>query len=510
MLSLAAPVFLFTLFGLALPIAVHFINRGAGPKIKVGSVRFLEEGEQLRFRGLKLEEPWLLSLRIWLLAVLALLLARPFWHGATQVEKPGWVLASRTLLQAPQQFPDARRELTELEDRGFEVRLLAPGLPSPDSAFFDYEGANKNNLWSILAEADARLETGRGLVVFSETRLESFLGIRPRLSREITWRTLPDLGANRWIEKAYPTGGDMLRVTAGNSNAGGNRFEDIRLRRPSQVGEIVQEVNITASLSKGGEPLVSLKSGDHFPQDNSLSLDLGPRAITIYYEAASRAEDVAYLDAALGAVAQRTGLPVQVEKREVSATATQTERPMLAFWLSEQQIPNELFDWAILGTLLFTDSGGATFDTTETRFQLAAASGPTSVMLYRRTPAVEQGVPVWRDGFGEPVLEREVKGKGALLRFHSRLHPQWSGLVLDPAFPEWLLDLISESCFQESSVFPVADMRVLSESQAVPAVRSETRDMDRIQRRTPLHTALWLLGLAGFLVERCWSEARAA
>ena len=50
--------------------------------------------------------------------------------------------------------------------------------------------------------------------------------------------------------------------------------------------------------------------------------------------------------------------------------------------------------------------------------------------------------PIWRDGFGDPVLSLEKQEQSNLYHFYSRFDPAWSDLVWSDDFPKMLLKLI--------------------------------------------------------------------
>src|SRR5215510_3306616 len=74
-MTLANPVYLWTLLGLAVPIAIHFLSRKEGKVIKLGSIRHVQETSTQQFKGIRLNEIFLLILRCFLIALLVLLVS---------------------------------------------------------------------------------------------------------------------------------------------------------------------------------------------------------------------------------------------------------------------------------------------------------------------------------------------------------------------------------------------------------------------------------------------------
>ena len=83
------PLMLLGLAGIALPVLVHLLTRRRYDVLQWGAMQFLELGRTTR-RWLRLEQLLLLLLRIGLIVVLVLAMARP-WSGT------GWVLLGSCL-----------------------------------------------------------------------------------------------------------------------------------------------------------------------------------------------------------------------------------------------------------------------------------------------------------------------------------------------------------------------------------------------------------------------------
>lgn len=172
-MSLAFPLGLLALLGLALPLLVHLARREEQVPTMFAALRWLQARRkpQRRFR---LEEFLLLALRLLLVALLALLLAAPFLRGATGA--PAWVLVHPAL--DPAQVP---------RDADTPAHWLAPGFPPLDEP----APATDVSVASLLRQADGELAAATALSVWLPGRVAGFDGERPRLSRAVDWRVLP-------------------------------------------------------------------------------------------------------------------------------------------------------------------------------------------------------------------------------------------------------------------------------------------------------------------------------
>ena len=86
-MTFLAPTALIFLFGIGLPILIHFLNRFNVKKVKFSSVRFLKSMENNSIRNVKFKKLILLMLRIGIISALVLMLSRPVTRGFI----PGWL-----------------------------------------------------------------------------------------------------------------------------------------------------------------------------------------------------------------------------------------------------------------------------------------------------------------------------------------------------------------------------------------------------------------------------------
>jgi hypothetical protein len=114
---------------------------------------------------------------------------------------------------------------------------------------------------------------------------------------------------------------------------------------------------------------------------------------------------------------------------------------------------------------------------------------------------------LWTDEYGGPVLSVSRAGAGLIYRLHIRLHPDWTDLVLSPAFPRVIGSLWLGSN-RESDDLAVGASQVLPSPVAKDAAAPES-----IPARPDLAFPLWLLALFAFGLERAasldWFRSRA-
>jgi hypothetical protein len=129
--------------------------------------------------------------------------------------------------------------------------------------------------------------------------------------------------------------------------------------------------------------------------------------------------------------------------------------------------------------------------------------------VYRRFTAAAPGVPLWQDGYGQPVLTAERTSAGRLYSFSGRFDPQWNDLAWSEAFPEALLALFDASHSRAArTATDLPDLRGVDARQLLP--RPAHREAARPERETGLDLREPLLGAAVLLfgLERLLSHRR--
>lgn len=188
-LGLLLPAGLFALVALSLPLLLHLTRRTEQRPTMFAALRWLRVRQRPR-RQLRLEELLLLTLRLLLLAALAVLLAQPVLYGATG--RQPWVVV------APGIDRDAAR--AALAAPGAEWRWLAPRFPALDRD----PPAGPQPVSSLLRELDATLRADVPLTVVVLSQLAGLDGERPALRRTVDWRVIETPGIAMPAAQATP------------------------------------------------------------------------------------------------------------------------------------------------------------------------------------------------------------------------------------------------------------------------------------------------------------------
>jgi hypothetical protein len=175
--ALLAPFGLAALAALVLPIVIHLIRRLALTTTDFAAMHWIHERISPR-RRLRFERPWLLAIRLLLLAFVAVLLARPVIEAASGPSR-SWVVV------APGADRSAAR--TVVSDVTAEWHWLAPGFPS-----IDVEApGDAVPLASLLREIDADLAKASALTVIVPAEVTGLDGEHLRLRHAVDWHIVP-------------------------------------------------------------------------------------------------------------------------------------------------------------------------------------------------------------------------------------------------------------------------------------------------------------------------------
>jgi Aerotolerance regulator N-terminal len=175
-LALLLPAGLAALVALALPILIHLVRHSEQRVTVFAALRWLYGPARPR-RRLRVEQLWLLLLRLLLIAALALLLAQPVWLGGWRESKP-WVVL------VPGVDPAIAR--AALPDIDASWHWLADEFPTVDKEL----NITKAPIASLLRELDAQLPANLGLTVVLPRELGGLDGERPLLGRAVDWRVV--------------------------------------------------------------------------------------------------------------------------------------------------------------------------------------------------------------------------------------------------------------------------------------------------------------------------------
>ncbi|PLK23293.1 hypothetical protein C0V72_10550 [Porphyrobacter sp. TH134] len=173
---LLAPLGLAALAALVIPLLIHLRRRTEEIPVDFAALRWLDPLPRPR-RKLRFDEWLLLALRLLLIALLALLLARPAVLG--------WDDDSARVIAAPGVDPAAARAVAGAEA---DLRWIAPGFPGIDGAPPPPPAQVSAQTASLIRQFDAELPPGAPLTILVPPVLDGVDAERLRLTRKVTWQ----------------------------------------------------------------------------------------------------------------------------------------------------------------------------------------------------------------------------------------------------------------------------------------------------------------------------------
>ncbi|MBC7369194.1 MAG: BatA domain-containing protein [Undibacterium sp.] len=392
MLNLLNPLGLVALAALLVPAAIH-LRRFPQRTVRLGSLKFLEAVARPRLNPWRWRERLRLLLRLALIALLALLLAKPEWR-----RPPGPPVRWALLGQGTTLAGAAKTEWDALMAKGYNSRPMVT-----------------EDIWSVLREADARVAAGSRFVVFAPRRLAALRGQRAALAHAtVEWIEVPGGGTERWADAVSGSAdGRDLKVSVGISDATSTRFEQVAV----PVG--TQRVTVDGAQIELPTEIADVK----------------PLRVVIY-RAEDRSDDARAVNAAVRAVAAVSGRVIAVAMNSAGASPAEAD---WAFVLGKTgPAAAELRAAIERGLNVVSDVGEAAGVERAASFRV---DGGERIALWRRGP-VTAGTVLARDSFGEPVLTRETIGRGGHFHFSSRFNSEWSDWTQSTAFPAWVRGLL--------------------------------------------------------------------
>ncbi|RYE22843.1 MAG: hypothetical protein EOP42_23935 [Sphingobacteriaceae bacterium] len=501
MLQLINPFWLWATAAIIVPIAIHLWHIKTGKTLKVGSIALLGESARQSSRSFKITNWPLLLLRCLLLLLLAFLLTGPLWQKqAKQTPAKGWILVEK--ISVKKVYQHFKPTIDSLLKRGYELHLLDTSFKAvklaevlkdtiPQQKQVDY--------WPLLKLLEQKNPQKNKVYLFTSNQLHHFSGKKPTLNLNLNWQTYtPADSVSTWIQNAFFTSNDNIRVITGKSKPAGTSFSTINLPSGGRGNSLFQ-VSFEA-----GKPFVSIKSNTQKP----VLVDTSTLKITVYQH--NFTSDANYLEAALQAVKKFSGRKIKIVS--VNNFNQIPANQDWVFWLSSQNFPQNPSKPAAARNVFLYEKGQAQKSNSWINAdQNFAGNEPALINLYQHflpdKNSITDAESIWQDGFGEPVLSLKSTQNTNFYHFYSRFDPAWNDLVWSSAFPKLMLDLIAKSYPQPD--FSMYDKRAISRDQLLPSAENKPETnfkSHETPEATDLKHQVWLVLFVVFLLERIVSS----
>ena len=492
MLSFLQPIWLWASAGIIVPVIIHLWNVKGGKTLKVGSIAFFINSAPAAAKSFRLTDLLLLLLRCLLLITLAMLLAKPFWNEQKTATEKGWLLIEKSEVKIA--YNHFKPLIDSLLKQGYAFHYFDESFEKSDLKKMlqtKEDTTNKPSLsyWALLKMANDKVSQNCPVYLFTNNRLQRFEGNRPNVSLHLKWYTYSSQDtAAQWLEKAYQTSADSIRVVEANSHLFGTNYtyQNISLNNANSNYKL---------SSKEGKIVVTSNDSLH----QMIEADTATIIILIY--ANQFFEDANYVKAAINAIKDFTQYKMKVMM--VNDAKNIPPNYNWWFWLSEDAVPvsevkNNVFIYEkgkpeSIHSTMFTDNKNE-----------LTTPGNISLYKYIKTDSTSFQA-LWKNGFGEPLLSKQ-NGAASVYHFYSRFNPQWNDLVWSHSFPQAMYDLIFYNQNNSDSI-AAKDKRMIDSSQIQPVfVSRQNNELNQNQIiENDLSSALWCLAFFLFVMERILS-----
>jgi hypothetical protein len=488
------PIWLFAIAAISIPVVIHLWNIRPGKTLKVGSIALITAAAQKSSRSFKLNEVLLFILRCLFLLILALVLAAPFWQRSQATAKTkGWVLIPKANLK--ETYKNLKFIVDSLSKIGYEFHFFDENFKSfelnkalNDSLLKDRPEVK--NYWNLVAKLNEKLPPTLPVYLLTPNQAKYFSGNKPSVSLNLHWQTYTPAGSvSTWIENAWFTGNNSIKVIEGNSRPSGTYFTSYIIQ---SEGDPKSPFIVNVDH---GNPVISLKNT---PQKHT-PIDTSTLRIAIYNDKYS--VDEKYLGAALQSIIDFTQRKIVIKK--YSNAAQITAKQDWLFWLSDKPVDVNMLGKSahVLNYQPGKVSTGFSSIKTNSSFTLSEDGEVPAIYKLVKNEAIN-GQAIWVDGYGNIVLAQEQSRKITQYHFYSHFNPTWNDLVWSDSFPKLLLRLVLYGADNE---LPKGnDLTKIDHRQMMPNIIWSAINVDsgKVNVQTDLSRYFWLMLIAVFIVER--------
>jgi hypothetical protein len=307
-------------------------------------------------------------------------------------------------------------------------------------------------------------------------------------------RILPKDSSTKWIENAWFTNDSIRAIIAQTEPKGLKKI-------PVNIDPSNRNAAFTIDIQDGNTSL-NFKNTSALEQ-KPVRVDTSTIRIAVYAD--NFKKDAEYLNAAIRAIQKYTQR--KIELSQVNSGAINGSQNIV-FWLSEKMPPESQIRNLRAGSTLFIYERGKTEEVNSLIVLPEHSLQKEAIALKKRIPLTERSknnFAIWEDGFGQPLLDQEIKNKVKLYHFYSRFNPEWNGLVWNEDFAKILIPLIIPDLRNQSS--ELNDRRSLTESLIIPAKAQIISGTVLKNAESDLKHVFWISLMLLFLAER-WLSFR--
>ena len=442
MFSFLTPALGLATIALIIPIAIHLWNKREHQRIRIGSLKWLIILESTKVSSFKLDERWLLLVRLLLLTSVVLVMMQPRLVrpvSPQQKQEKIWALVAPELFEDPTIVD----EIAALNAQGIDTRYLVHSFTAIEQRQQPF--SNPTAYWPVLETLNALENPPDSVMVYAQLN-PSILGVyRPKLKIPIQWNVIPLENPTTYLMGVW-NDEHRLKIVLGTAD------EKVTSAASYHGSFVALEQKIGLKLQ--GDTVVY--------RNQKMFIDtLIAKKVGVFYQK-KYARDIDYIGVMLNAVAQYTGVAINLE--EFSAMPEKIADFDLFIWYADIPL-DSLLKRAVLPYVQLLNNP-------QSHTAVIANTGDTqSYLLYQRIN-----------------MRENTKTKTS-------------------NFPSILLHMLFDDP-NYRSLQQQYDQRFVDTKQiqlARPKNRPDLPQQSSIMKNNPLKTWLWLIILPLYFVERYFS-----
>lgn len=492
MLQVLNPIWLFAIGGIAIPLIIHLWNVKKGKTLKVGSISLLGESSRQRAKSLKLIDLLLLFLRCLLIILLAFILAKPFWNSQKKNEEnSAWILIEEE--NSKEIYSKFKAEIDSLSQLGYDLRIFEPNFREIKIGEIQEGQISDKKIeipsyWSLLNLLDKKIPANTKAFLYTGNQLRKLGNKRAEISFPLKWKSItPKDSTSSWVENAWFQESGNISVNIANSSPTGTIY------KTETFDPTIKNPQFSLNLDEGIAKLIYKNSKNR--DSNSIIIDTSSINIAIFSD--KYKYDANYLKAAINAIKLYTSRKLVIKEY---FTKNIPAGQNIIFWLSDSPVPNQIIP---KNTLFIYKSGE--IQNVNTILKIGLNSTGADINLSKRIKGSaneKDGISLWEDGFGNPILSRQEGKTFDKLEFYSRFNPDWNDLVWSDEFPKALINIVLQN--QNSLKIHELDKRKISDKQMSPIyIKEEKVNLDqKSSNGKSLEEQFWLALILIFMLER--------
>ena len=486
-MSFLTPIWLLSIAAISIPVFIHLWNVRPGKTLKVGSISLIDTSSRKRSRSFNLLDVLLLLLRSLLLIILAFVLAMPFLQK--QLDKSvikGWLLIPKeNFREAYQHF---KPKADSLIKAGYELHYFNADFAKlnlqqalADSAHL--KNNDNTSYWNLLQQLNRKIPASLPVYLITPNQLDKFSGDKPSIGLKLQWQTYtPTDSVSTQIAKAWFTNTKDIHVLSVTSKPSGTEYHTENIDQ-SNAKSTAYDINIA-----NGKATINLKN------NHEQAIEIDSTAINATIFAGTNTQDANYLKAALQAVGQFTQRNITVKTFNNNETAA-VKKDWL-FWLADQPV-NENISKHYSNVFIYQQGK---IQNENGRINTGDLNQQPIALYKSITGNIQPGENIWQDGFGKPLLTKEVKDQTNVYHFYSHFNPTWNELVWNNSFPKLMLQLIIPAGDLNKNM---PDRRKIESHQLQPNFGDTNSTVNNSYKSsTDLTHYFWLALVLIFFIER--------